>query len=184
MPEVASQLSPKTPRPNSGTLAAVVRSHAAVLFRRAMSLTHRHADACDLVQDALLRALDHDLEGVPPEKLCNWLFVVMSNLHIDRRRSASRRTIVELDEAQLAPVLPSDPPEEPPWRTIEIEDVRQCLSGLNPRVREAYALHEEEGLSLADTARRLSVPVATAGTRVFRARRRLREMLKASGAPF
>src|SRR5688572_11366053 len=52
MPEIASQLSPKTPRPNSGTLAAVVRSHGAVLFRRAMSLTHRHADACDLVQDA------------------------------------------------------------------------------------------------------------------------------------
>ena len=182
MSEIASLPSAKTPRPDSGTLAAVVRSHGAILFRRAMSLTHRHADACDLVQDALLRALDHELEGIPAEKLCNWLFVVMNNLHIDRRRSASRRTIVDLDEAQFAPTC--DLPEEPPWRTIEIEDVRQCLSGLNPRVREAYVLHEEEGLSLADTARRLSVPVATAGTRVFRARRRLREMLKASGAPF
>jgi RNA polymerase sigma-70 factor (ECF subfamily) len=142
-----------------------------------MWLTQRRADAWDLVQDTLLRALDHGLERLPPEKVCNWLFVVMGHLHIDHRRRAKRCLVVALDEATLPSHAPAEGGEEPLWQRLAYEDVRQCLAGLDPRVREAYVLHEEEGLSLADTARRLSVPIATAGTRVHRARRRLRALL-------
>lgn len=158
-------------------LATVARTCGSRLFRRALRLTHRHADAWDLVQDTLLRALDRGIERTPVDMLCRWLFVVMSHLYADGRRRAARCPTVVLDEAQLPALASSEPPEKPLWQTVEYEDVRQCLAELDPRVREAYVLHEEQGLSLADTARRLSVPVATAGTRVFRARRRLRALL-------
>jgi DNA-directed RNA polymerase specialized sigma24 family protein len=65
----------------------------------------------------------------------------------------------------------------PRWHAFEYEDVRRCLPRLDPRVRDAFVLHAEKGLSLADTARQLCVPIRTAGTRVFRARRSLRAML-------
>jgi RNA polymerase sigma-70 factor (ECF subfamily) len=101
----------------------------------------------------------------------------MARLHIDRRRRARRRATVAFDEDVITPPPAGELMEEPLWQKVEYEEVRQCLSELDPRVREAYVLHEEQGLSLADTARRLKVPVATAGTRVFRARRRLRALL-------
>lgn len=174
---------PRAPRPEKEcALAAIVRSHGSVLFRRAMRLTRRHADACDLVQDTLLRTLDHGLDEIPLEKVCGWLFVVMGRLHIDRRRRAARCSVVDLEEAALPAPTPPHAAEQPLWQTLGYEDVKQCLPELDPRIREAFVLHEEEGLSLADTARRLSVPLATAGTRVFRARRKLRTLLSNSGA--
>lgn len=164
-------------RQTSSALTTIVRLHGADLFRRALKLTRAHADASDLLQDTLVRALDHGLDAKPPEDAKRWLFVVMAHLHIDRRRRARGRTTLPLDEATLAALAMRPPPPAPLWHAFEYDDVQRCLPLLDPRVREAYVLHEEQGLSLADTARRLSVPVGTAGTRVFRARRSLRAML-------
>lgn len=158
-------------------LATITRSHGAALFGRALRLTRSREDAWDLVQDTLLRALDRGLARTSIDRVCHWLFIVMARLHIDGRRRARRRATIALDEDSIPPVTSSEPTEEALWQTVEYEDVRQRLPELDPRVREAYVLHEEQGLSLADTARRLRVPLATAGTRVFRARRRLRALL-------
>jgi RNA polymerase sigma-70 factor (ECF subfamily) len=166
--------------PEKEVLALVARSHGGALFRRAMRLTGRHADACDLVQDTLVRALDHGLQEIPLEKVSSWLFVVMGHLHVDRCRRAARCTVVTLEESTLPVSTSPQAAEKPLWQTLDYEDVKQCLPGLDPRIREAFVLHEEEGLSLADTARRLSVPLATAGTRVFRARRQLRTLLSSA----
>jgi RNA polymerase sigma-70 factor (ECF subfamily) len=140
-------------------------------------LTRAYADASDLVQDTLVKAIDRGLEAVPAEEAKRWLFVVMSHLYIDRRRRARSRTTLPLDEATLPALAIGAVTPGPRWHAFEYEDVRRCLSRLDPRVRDAFVLHAEQGLSLADTARRLCVPVGTAGTRVFRARRSLRAML-------
>lgn len=169
-------------RQTSGTLTTVVRLHGAALFRRALKLTRAHADASDLVQDTLVRAIDHGLDASPAEDAKRWLFVVMAHLHIDRRRQARGRSTFPLDNAVLADLAMMPAPRAPLWQAFEYDDVRRCLPRLDPRVREAYVLHEEQGLSLADIARRLSVPLGTAGTRVFRARRSLRAMLCPSSA--
>lgn len=165
----------------SSTLATIVRLHGAALFRRALKLTGAYADASDLVQDTLVRAIDRGLEATPAENAKRWLFVVMSHLYIDRHRRNRRRTTLPLDEATLPALAIGPATPDPLWHAFEYEDVRRCLARLDPRVRAAFVLHEEQGLSLADTARRLCVPVGTAGTRVFRARRSLRAMLCDSG---
>ncbi|HEV8547858.1 MAG TPA: sigma-70 region 4 domain-containing protein, partial [Polyangiaceae bacterium] len=69
---------------------------------------------------------------------------------------------------------------EPRWMTIDAALVRRCLEDLDPRLRDAYLLRSEQHLPLADVATQLGVAPSTAGTRVFRARRKLRQML--SGA--
>ncbi len=164
----------------SSTLATIVQLHGAALFRRALKLTRAHADASDLVQDTLVRAIDHGLDATRAEDAKRWLFVVMSHLHIDRRRRASRGTTLPLDETTLPALAVGPAAPDPLWLAFEYEDVRRCLARLDPRVRDAFVLHEEQGLSLADTARRLCVPIGTAGTRVFRARRSLRAMLSSA----
>jgi RNA polymerase sigma-70 factor (ECF subfamily) len=163
--------------PASNALTSVVRLHGVALFRRALKLTRAHADASDLVQDTLVRAIDHGLDVESDEDAKRWLFVVMWHLHVDRRRRSHGCRTIPLDAACLASLATTPPPPAPLWHAFDYDDVRRCLPRLGPRVREAYVLHEELGLSLADTARRLAVPVGTASTRVFRARRSLRAML-------
>jgi RNA polymerase sigma-70 factor, ECF subfamily len=178
--DIARRFSATAVHQRSSTLAAIVRLHGDALFRRALKLTQAYADASDLLQDTFVRAIDHGLDPGPDQDARRWLFVVMSRLHIDRRRKARIRATLPLDEATLPAFVMPPPSTSPVWHAFEYEDVRRCLPRLDPRVRDAYVLHEEQGLSLADTARVLCVPVGTAGTRVFRARRSLRAMLSAS----
>jgi RNA polymerase sigma-70 factor, ECF subfamily len=165
----------------SSALTLIVRKYGAALLRRALRLTGSHADASDLLQDTLVRAISCGFDTRLTEDAKRWLFVVMARLHIDWRRRAKGCVTLPLDEAALAVVAmrPGAPPP-PSWHALEYDDVRRCLPRLDARVREAYVLHEEQGLSLADTARRLAVPVRTVGTRVYRARRRLRALLSQS----
>jgi len=155
----------------------VVRAHGSALLARAKRLTHGHADAWDLLQDTLERALTRRPEGLPAVKLRPWLMSILGNLHTDRCRAGRRHKRVTLGDNALLDVVASDPLNEPAWLSIDAVSIRACLERLDPRLREAYALQVEQGLSVIATAARLGVPPATAGTRVYRARRRLRELL-------
>jgi RNA polymerase sigma-70 factor (ECF subfamily) len=151
--------------------------HTAELLARAMYLARDQSDAWDLVQDTLERALRR-LAPENPQHLRRWLLVVLHNLYLDRCRRARRYRNVALTEDALVLEPEESEAKEPAWRSVDIADVRSCLERLDPRLREAYLLQAEQGLCLAEVASRLGVPMATAGTRVFRARRRLRQLLQ------
>jgi RNA polymerase sigma-70 factor (ECF subfamily) len=169
--------------PPSGTwldFDAVARNHASALLSHATRLTRRRFDAWDLVQDTFERALSRPPRALEPVKVRCWLFVVMHNLHRDRCRSAARRRCVALNEEALAFVPDEDRQPLPQWRSIEAAELSACLDQLEPRLREPYELQVEHGMTLAAIAERLGIPVATVGTRVFRARRKLRRLLTAT----
>jgi len=156
---------------------AVARTHASALLSHATRLTRRRFDAWDLVQDTFERALSRPPKALEPVKVRCWLFVVMHNLHRDRCRSQARRKCVALTDDVLM-FFPDDERQQiPTWRSIDANEIRACLDKLDPRLREPYELQVEQGMTLAAIAERLGVPVATAGTRIFRARRKLRELL-------
>lgn len=161
----------------------LAKVHTGALLARARRLTGGHADAWDLVQETFVRALTCRPRDVAGERLKRWLMVILSNLYRDRRRSEGRRPSVDLTELMIGSLPADDRSDEPPWRNIDISDVRACLDRLDPRIREAYVLHEEEGLPLAVIAARLGVPLGTAGTRVYRARRTLRKLLSPGMSP-
>jgi RNA polymerase sigma-70 factor (ECF subfamily) len=150
--------------------------HAGVLLAKAILLTRRRADAWDLVQDTFERALTHLPGNLPAERVRRWLFVVMHNLHLDRCRAARRRRYVTLTEDVLTLDPEAERISEPPWSSIGAAEVEACLGRLDPRLREAFVL-QAQGMSLSAIAERLDVPLATVGTRVFRARRGLRQLL-------
>jgi RNA polymerase sigma-70 factor (ECF subfamily) len=68
---------------------------------------------------------------------------------------------------------------EPPWASLTTEEVRECVAGLDRTFREVYTLHALEGLSYAEIAARLRLSPKTIGTRIFRARHKLRQALNA-----
>jgi RNA polymerase sigma-70 factor (ECF subfamily) len=58
-------------------------------------------------------------------------------------------------------------------------DLRDATDELGPVYREVYVLHTFEHRSYDDIARELGIPRVTVGTRLHRARKKLREVLEA-----
>lgn len=159
------------------SLEAALVDAEPVLTRIAERLCANAADARDLVQDTFERVTR---QGLPSDvrNPCAWLAKSMHNLFIDRCRSAARRPNHEPLAEQHADItqLEADSPE-PAWTMITVEDVREALTELDAAYREVYVLYTFERRSYEQIAERLSIQRVTVGTRLNRARKKLREVL-------
>ena len=155
------------------------------LYRYALHLCRgRAADAEDLVQDSVLRALrsrdqirSHD--GGRP-----WLFRVVTTTHLNRVRTSSRRAesfAGDLDDGQfeeaLATWTPMTNAEELLLRSLDWERVQQSLDQLAPEIKATVLLSDVEGFGQREIADMLGIPEGTVASRIFRGRRRLRALL-------
>jgi RNA polymerase sigma-70 factor (ECF subfamily) len=161
--------------------AEVARSivgEAALLGRYARRLTRSSADAADLTQDTLERAL-RGVQGFRPgSNLRAWLLTIMSRLFVDRCRKGKRETNRDpLDPDCLAAPASGDE-AAPRWARLGEREVRVALSQLDSSFREPYELFAVEHLSYQAVAQRLRIPVGTVGTRLNRARLKLRALLE------
>lgn len=159
------------------TVGAALADARPVLLRIAARLCATSADAADLVQDTLERAMRLGL----PAEVKNpraWLTTMMHNLFIDRCRAAARMPQHEpLDNvADNITSLELDN-HEPAWTRATIDDVRAALDEINPTFREVYVLHTFESRSYEEIAAHLKISRVTVGTRLTRARLRLRKAL-------
>lgn len=159
-------------------LAAALAEAAPALQRLAQRLCGNTAEAHDLVQDTFERAMRR---GLAPEIRSPgaWLASIMHNLFIDRcRRSARRPPPMEFKDAYAgaAPQLESSG-SEPAWTQITMDDIRDALDQIEPMFREPYVKHAFDRLSYEQIAQQLSIAPLTVGTRLWRARKRLREVL-------
>ncbi len=103
-----------------------------------------------------------------------WLITILHNLFIDRCRRARRAPTTSIpDELQA-------PPEDvsvPAWANVTPDQLRAAMSELDDEFRRAYELHALEGRSYRQIADELGIPMNTVGTRLLRARRKLRLIL-------
>jgi RNA polymerase sigma-70 factor (ECF subfamily) len=149
---------------------------ASVLRRQAERLVRDRADASDLVQDTLERALRCADSFQAGTNLRAWLLTIMTRLFVDRcRRQARGGRVDGIDlDALAAPV----PDAAPRWADVTQTQLRQAFEQLDPTFREPYRLFAVERLPYQAIASRLSIPVATVGTRILRTRQRLRDLLE------
>lgn len=130
------------------------------------------------MQDTFERALRHLAGGDRPVRNARaWLVAILRNVFIDRMRG-ERATTANVDDC---PAL--EPDMQPAWADITLADVRAAVAALEPDLREAFELHHLEGLRYRDIAPRLGVPENTVASRLFRARRALRDVLLAPRTP-
>jgi len=130
--------------------------------------------ARDLAQEAFVRALEHE-----PKKPRPWLFQVAANLARDDARTVVRRRrhlALLKSEAEVAQEAAADPAEESDRRERE-HLVRAALAEIGERDREALLLWDA-GLSYPEIARQTGLAVASVGTTLARARRRLAEIYR------
>jgi RNA polymerase sigma-70 factor (ECF subfamily) len=143
---------------------------------RAQRLERQAYFAEDLVQDTVEKALRSCHLFERGTNLRGWLYTIMHNLFVDRCRMRNRPPIPADGLPDREPCLLDREPT-PPWQLCTLEDVREMSATLQRCLREAVELVFFEGLSYQQAADRLGIPAVTVGTRLVRARGRLREML-------
>ena len=148
------------------------------LRRFARSLARDAADADDLTQTALERALKSRSQWEMGTRMDSWMMRIMRNCWIDEVRSRARcsRTFAP-EEAGFAaaPVAPSEAD-----RAIEADGVDRAMNALPPEQREAIALVLVEGLSYREASDLLDIPIGTLTSRLNRGRQALARKLEAA----
>jgi RNA polymerase sigma-70 factor, ECF subfamily len=149
--------------------------HAGALRAAAGALCRNGSECEDLIQDTFERALRHMVErDTPVRNMRAWLVTILRNVFIDRMR-AERATTWAIDDCPAA-----EPDPEPPWADVTLADVQIALATIEVELREVFELHYLKGMRYRDIAARLAVPENTVASRLFRARRALRDQLLVS----
>ena len=145
------------------------------LRRYARGLTRNHAGADDLVQDCLERAIDRWPQRRADGDARNWVFTILHNLAINRLRQNQRRGPHIPIEDAAETVLAEAPAQE---QALNRRDILEALDQLPEEQRALLLMISVEGLSYAECAAVLDVPIGTVMSRLSRGRERLREIIE------
>lgn len=180
-PSVSGTPAPSDER-RSEAFATYVVPEIDVLLRVARTLVPRPADAEDLVQDTLVRAFRaiDTFDGRHPRA---WLLTIMRNAQINRTR---RRRPELLDDPDAALGVADSPYGDASPEAVVVGAtfdtvVMDALDALPRRFRQVVELVDIDGLSYAEAAEAMGVPVGTVMSRLHRARTRIRDRLAAAG---
>lgn len=165
----------------------VIRRHNQRLFRAAWAVLKNRSEAEEAVQDGYLKAFAAIGRFEGASSLATWLTRIVVNAAISRLRAAKRRkralggqgvaSLQEFRERIAEASSPIASPEEELMRRQLSHALEAAIARLPDPFRIVFVLHEIESLSADEVASSLGVPVETVRTRLFRARRRLREDL-------
>lgn len=135
----------------------------------------------DVVQAACERALRARAQFEPGTRLDSWMFRIMRNLWIDQRRAQGRAGSA-ITEPEVLEMVAGDDGRRVTEGRLTLDAVREAMAGLPADQREVLAAVCIEGLSYAEVAAMLGLPLGTVMSRLHRARRSLGARLGLAGA--
>jgi len=145
------------------------------LRRFARALAIDAADADDLCQVALERALKAEARWERGTRLDSWMYRIMRNCWIDEVRVRKRRSQTFVAEEEGVGVGQAD--DRRIEARVELGNVDRAMAALPPEQREVIALILVEGLAYREAAELLDLPMGTVTSRLVRGRQALMEML-------
>ena len=136
------------------------------------------ADAQDLTQEAMIKALQRQDQLKDLDKAANWLSRIASNTAIDFLRRQGRLSFSELDDVVEPMSTPDhESPESLLLRLEQRDQLTEVLARLTPRERLALVLRDVEGLPAEEVAKRLNCGKATVRSHIANARVKFRKIL-------
>jgi RNA polymerase sigma-70 factor, ECF subfamily len=163
-----------------------VAGHMDALYAMACRLTKNPAEAEDVVQDTLVKAMrarDQFQEGT---HLKAWLFRILTNTFINRyRRGGLERTIIDGPDAEplmdgwmsASTMRQLRNPEEVALLPIVEREVQKALDAIPEEFRIAVVLSDAEDFTYEEIAAIMGCPVGTVMSRLHRGRKLLRKSL-------
>lgn len=144
------------------------------LRRYARVLTGNAGTADDLVQDTLERSWSRLHLWQPGTDLRAWLFTIMHNVYVNRRR----RREPERFEADFEPTAVGTQEQQ-----LELRDLARALARLPADYREVLLLVAVEEMRYAQIADVLRLPLGTVMSRLSRARAHLHTLMNGEAVP-
>ena len=159
---------------DSDAFEALYREHSPRLYALARRMTGSSQESEDLLQDIFLQA-HRKLDSYRGDAaLGTWLYRLAIRQCLDFLRSRQgRMSAASTSLADDGPHMPSI--RETPGARIDIE---RAVAQLPPGCRTAFVLHDVEGLEHRQIAEMLGVTESTSKSQVFKARMKLRAMLR------
>jgi RNA polymerase sigma-70 factor (ECF subfamily) len=163
---------------------AVILPHLDAAYNLARWLTRNAADADDVVQEAVLRAVTYfgGFRGTNPRA---WLLQIVRNTAYASKKLVRGAVLVALpgEAAEGEPhapelVDPGDDPETTLRRREDRQRVARLLAALPTELRETLILREIEELSYKEIAQITETPIGTVMSRLWRGRQMLVAAIK------
>ena len=153
----------------------IYNQHAARIYTLACRMAGSPQDGEDLLQEIFLQAHRKLASFKGDSSLGTWLYRLALNHCLDyvrsRRAKMSRLTDTLDAEGAMEPVAARETP-------IARVDLERALQQLPEGCREAFVLHDVEGFDHKEVAKLLGIAEGTSKSQVFKARSRLRGLLK------
>jgi len=145
------------------------------LRRFAHGLSRDSADADDLTQSTIERAMRSREQWQAGTRLDSWAYRIMRNLWIDTARARSRKAVHEA--AEEAGLSVGEDPRNAMDAAIDLNRVMAAMGRLPDEQREVVALILIEGFGYREVSEMLGVPIGTVSSRLVRGRTALLAMV-------
>ena len=162
----------------------LVKAHEKGVYNLALRMLGSEQDALDASQEAFFRAyraLDRFRGG---SKFSVWMYRVTSNVCLDMLRKSGRRRETSLTDQEGEDLALPDESADP-HHVLEKKELRRALrrnlNKLEPDFRQALILRDVNGLTYDEIAQVTGLEHGTVKSRIFRARRKLADLLRQDG---
>lgn len=145
------------------------------LRRFAHALSRNPADADDLTQAVIERALRSKTQWQEGTRLDSWCYRIMRNLWIDTARAKARRSAHEALEEEALNV--GEDPRDAMEASLDLQKVMAAMDRLPGEQREIVALILVEGFGYREVSEMLDLPIGTVSSRLVRGRTALLAMV-------
>lgn len=145
-------------------------------FRVAYGVLRHREDAEDVAQEAFAKAYRNFRQLRDRTRFRAWLVRMTWRLALDRQRSEQRRLV--RDTAHTSRVPASAGARDGPGERLRAHELWRAIDSLPQKLRVVVVLANIEEHSVEDVATLLGVPPGTVKSRLFHARRRLKELLQ------
>lgn len=149
---------------------AAVQEYTKNLYRYLLKTLRDEEAAKDLTQDCFLQFWNNK-EKIDPLKIKNWLFKVAHNAMLNYKRSASRKTSIEGQKAEVLPIV-----FQTDFELKEIIDL--SLSELSALQKSIILLRDLEGYNYMEIGEMLSLSESQVKVYLFRARQKMKSFIQ------
>ncbi|MBK7336094.1 MAG: RNA polymerase sigma factor [Saprospirales bacterium] len=144
----------------------------------AYNLTKNTEDAKDLFQETAYRAMTNRDKFHPGTNLKAWLFTIMKNIFINNyRKKVKANTIMDSTENLFYINSGATTISNAGDSNIMVKELTQMVDGLEESIRIPFMMHYQ-GFKYQEIADHFDLPLGTVKSRIFFARKELKELVK------
>ena len=148
------------------------------LMSFAYQLTSNREQAEDLLQDTTLKALSNEDKYVDNVNFKGWIFTIMRNIFINNyRQNVRQATVIDKTEDLYHLNISQDSGINTPEGSYAVKEISVVLNSFSDDYRIPFHLCVA-GYKYNEIADKLNLPLGTVKSRIFFARKKLREELK------